>query len=217
MINKSIQYKNEKTNTILNVFLRIIFGFLVPFVVINGLIYFLYTAHPTINIITNDNAIEDNGTANISFTIDCPIPLSSIVVYRNEEDDTINEIPYTKLGDTYNINISENGTYIIVAKSLNNSIAKTSTYIDTLDNTPPTIHMENAVFFGKSITFEISDDQSGINYDNLYSVDDSGRQEHPQSLDESSGTVTFRFENTNSLTIHVEDMSGNSIETTIES
>ena len=217
MINKSIQYKNEKTNIILNVFLRIIFGFLVPFVVINGLIYFLYTAHPTINIITNDNAIEDNGTANISFTIDCPIPLSSIVVYRNEEDDTINEIPYTKLGDTYNINISENGTYIIVAKSLNNSIAKTSTYIDTLDNTPPTIHMENAVFVGKSITFEISDDQSGINYDNLYSVDDSGRQEHPQSLDESSGTVTFRFENTNSLTIHVEDMSGNSIETTIES
>ena len=217
MINKSIQCKNEKTNTILNVFLRIIFGFLVPFVVINGLIYFLYTAHPTINVITNDNAIEDNGTANISFTIDCPIPLSSIVVYRNEEDDTINEIPYTKLGDTYNINISENGTYIIVAKSLNNSIAKTSTYIDTLDNTPPTIHMENAVFVGKSITFEISDDQSGINYDNLYSVDDSGRQEHPQSLDESSGTVTFRFENTNSLTIHVEDMSGNSIETTIES
>ena len=217
MINRRIQYENEKRNTILNIFLRIVFGFLVPFIVINGLIYFLYTAHPTINIIKNENAIEENGTANISFTIDCPIPLSSIIVYRNEEDDTINEIPYTKLGDTYNININENGTYIIVAKSLNNSVAKTSTYIDTLDNTAPIIHLENAVLLGKSITFEISDDQSGINYDNLYSIDDSGRQEYPQSLDESSGTVTFRFENTSSLTIHVEDKSGNSIETTIES
>ena len=77
--------------------------------------------------------------------------------------------------------------------------------------------MENAVLIGKSITFVVSDDQSGINYDNLYSIDDSGRKEHPQSLDESSGTVTFRFENTSSLTIHVEDKSGNSIETTIES
>ena len=217
MINKRIQYENEKRNTILNIFIRIIFGFLVPFFVINGLIYFLYTAHPTINIDTSDNAIGDNGTANISFTIDCPIPLSSIIVYRNEDDGGINEIPYTKLGDKYNINISENGTYIIVAKSLNNSVAKTSTYIDTLDNNPPTIYMENAILIGKSITFVISDDQSGINYDNLYSIDDSGRKEHPQSLDESSGTVTFRFENTKTLTIHVEDMSGNSFETTIES
>ena len=217
MINKRIQYENEKRNTILNIFIRIIFGFLVPFFVINGLIYFLYTAHPTINIDTSDNAIKDNGTANISFTIDCPIPLSSIIVYRNEDDGGINEIPYTKLGDKYNINISENGTYIIVAKSLNNSVAKTSTYIDTLDNNPPTINMENAILIGKSITFVISDDQSGINYDNLYSIDDSGRKEHPQSLDESSGTVTFRFENTKTLTIHVEDMSGNSFETTIES
>ena len=217
MINKRIQYENEKRNTILNIFIRIIFGFLVPFFVINRLIYFLYTAHPTINIDTSDNAIGDNGTANISFTIDCPIPLSSIIVYRNEDDGGINEIPYTKLGDKYNINISENGTYIIVAKSLNNSVAKTSTYIDTLDNNPPTIYMENAILIGKSITFVISDDQSGINYDNLYSIDDSGRKEHPQSLDESSGTVTFRFENTKTLTIHVEDMSGNSFETTIES
>ena len=217
MIDKRIQYENEKRNTIINFFLRIIFGFIVPFIVINGLIYFLYTAHPTINIIQNDNNVEDDGTANVSFTIDCPIPLSSIIVYRNEEDSSINEIPYTKLGDKYNINISENGTYIIVAKSINNSVAKTSTYIDNLDNTPPIIHMEDAVLIGKSITFVVSDDQSGINYDNLYSIDDSGRKEHPQSLDESSGTVTFRFENTSSLTIHAEDMSGNSIETTIKS
>ena len=106
---------------------------------------------------------------------------------------------------------------LITAKSINSSIAKTSTYIDTLDNNPPSINMENAILIGKSITFEISDDQSGINYDNLYSIDDSGRIEYPQSLDESSGTVTFRFENTSKLTIHVEDKSGNSFETTIES
>ena len=217
MINRRIQYENEKRNTILNFFLRIFFGFLVPFVVINGLIYFLYTAHPTIIITKNDNNIEEDGTVNVSFTIDCPIPVSSIIVYRNEEDNTINEIPYTKLGDTYNINLSENGTYIIVAKSLNNSVARTSTNIDNLDNTAPTIHMEDAILIGKSITLVISDDQSGINYDNLYSIDDSGRKEYPQSLDESSGTVTFRFENTSSLTIHAEDMSGNSIETTIKS
>lgn len=217
MINKRIQYENEKRNNILNIFLRIVFGFIVPFIVINGLIYFVYTAHPTINIVENDNVLDENGNANISFTIDCPIPLSGVIAYRVEEDNSINEIPYTKLGDKYNINISENGTYIITAKSINNSVSKTSTYIDTLDNNPPSINMENAILIGKSITFEISDDQSGINYDNLYSIDDSGRIEHPQSLDESSGTVTFRFENTSKLTIHVEDKSGNSFETTIES
>lgn len=219
MMDKRIQREYEKRNAILNFFLRAIFGFLVPFVVINGLIYFLYTAHPEINLVGDEPkaSSDPNSKAIITFTVDCPIPLSGVVVSLLDDDDSSirTPIPYSKLGDEYTVEVTKNGSYEILVSAINKSLSKKITLVETLDNIPPTIDMESVILQANAITLKIEDNQSGINYDELYAIDDSGKKENPQFLDESSGTVSFRFEDTASLTIHLEDMSGNSFDTII--
>lgn len=198
--------KKSKMSTA-EILIRFFFGFLFPFVFINGLILFLYIQSPKINVIDNDS--KDFEDSKIKFTIDCILPITSITTNFQE-----NDIPYTKNNEYYIIDAKENGTYAIHTKALNGAIAHSYVDIETIDTEPPVINSSDAIITASTLTFTVSDNQSGINFDKIYAKTEDGKEIKPSYIDKSSGTVEIPIDKTNKLVVHIEDMNGNIAETT---
>ena len=195
--------------SILEIFLRFMFGFLVPFVLINGLIFFLFIQTPTINIVEENN--ENYEENKLKFSVDCKLPITEINVYY--QNDTI--IPYTKLGDYYSVDIENNGLYTIKAVALNKAQSSYPLNVETRDSVPPTIDIDSAVITGNTLIINVHDDQSGINYETIYASIDDTENISPTFIDRASGTIQFVIENGNKINIFVEDMEGNHSGTSI--
>lgn len=200
--NKKTKYKMS----IQEIILRFFFGFLIPFVAINGLIFFIYVQCPTIKVIdTDSNEYEEN---KIKFYVNCRIPLKDVsVTYEN------NSIPYTKSNDTYILDISDNGIYTIKAVALNGAISNYSVPVDTKDSVPPKIDIDTAVITGNTLIITVSDNESSINYDNLYATLEDGTKISPKAVDKAVGTVQFQIDSGNKVVVYVEDEYGNHSET----
>lgn len=205
-MNKSRLYVKNKISP-LEIILRFFFGFLIPFVVINGLIFFLFIQVPTINITKEDSS--DYEESKIKFQVECLLPITEIKTYFNDTD-----VPYTKNGDTYIINADENGTYKIVASALNKASSEALATVETKDVIAPTIDLENAVVTGNTLIFSVKDEQSEINYDNLYGLLENGEKISPSHIDAVSGNIQFKIESGKKIIIHVEDTEGNGADIT---
>lgn len=189
------------------IILRIVFGFLIPFVLINGIILFLFIQVPKIYIVDADS--KDYEENKIKFTIDSFLPITDIhTSFQNTE------VPYSKLGNQYVIDATNNGTYQIKVTSLNKATVNSYVEIETVDKEPPIIDLDNTIITGNTLTFSVTDNNSEINYDNIYATDEDGNKLTPSYVDKSSGTIQFKFDTNKKLTVHIEDNNGNYSETT---
>ena len=204
-MNKNIKTPKHNKPNILHFVIRFFFGFLFPFVVINGIILFLYIQTPVINVVDTESKDYDENI--IKFTIDSLLPISDIKAFF---EDT--EVAYTKMGGIYSVNADSNGTYQIKVTSINGATSNQYVQIEARDNIAPIINIEDAIITGNTLTISIYDTESGINYENLYATLDDGSVEEPTYVDKSSGTVKFTLKS--KITIHVEDVLGNSAERT---
>lgn len=192
--------------SIAEILTRFFFGFLIPYLLINGILFFIFIQTPTIKIVGKDDAgYEEN---KIKFTVDCLLPIVDIKTYHDDA-----EISYSKLGDTYVIEVTENGVYKVNVTALNKSRANYSGSIENKDSTPPTVDLDNTIITGNTLIVSIHDDQSGINYDNVYATYDNGDTVKPNYIDKVLGTVQFQIESGKKLTLHIEDDLGNATET----
>ena len=200
--NKKTKYKMP----ISEIILRFFFGFLIPFVAINGLILFIYIQCPNIKVVdTDSNEYEEN---KIKFYVACRIPLKDVSVSYNN-----NSIPYTKSNDTYILDISDNGVYTIKAVAINGATSNYSVPVDTKDSVPPKIDIDTAIITGNTLMVTVSDNESSVNYDNLYATLEDGTKIIPKSVDKAVGTIQFQIDSGNKIVVHVEDEYGNSSET----
>ena len=188
------------------IILRFFFGFLIPFIVINGFILFLFIQTPKVQVV--DSNSNDYDETKIKFTISCLLPISDVKTYYQET-----EIPYSKLGAYYIIDANDNGTYQIRVTSLNMATVNSYVDIEFRDSEPPTINSSDATITGDTLTFTVQDSQSEINYDNLYGTYEDSTTISPVYIDKASGTVQFKIDSTKKITIHVEDIEGNYSET----
>ena len=188
------------------VLLRIFFGFLIPYALINGIIFFLFIQTPRITIIDQDS--KDYEENKIKFSIDSMLPLTDVKTLYQES-----EIAYSKLGNIYIIDASDNGSYQIKVTSLNRSSANSIVDIETKDNVAPTIDLDSAVITGNTLIISVHDNQSEINYDNIYATLENGTKLTPTYVDKSSGTIQFQITDGKKVIVHVEDSSGNHSET----
>ena len=196
----------KKKMSVLEIILRFLFCFLLPYVIINGLIFFLYIQVPTITLIDDESPEYED--SKIKFTISCLLPISDVKAYFDDK-----EISYSKLGDTYIIEASENGSYQINATALNKASTQVIATIETRDVVSPTIDIDNAIVTGNTLIFSVYDIQSEINYDKLYATLEDGSVIQPAYTDQSSGNVQFQIELGKKIIIHVEDIEGNATET----
>ena len=198
--------KNKYKMPLSEKILRFFLGFLIPFVVINGFIYYIYIQCPSIKVVdTDSNEYEEN---KIKFVVNCHIPVKDVTVTFDN-----NLIPYNKTNNNYSIDISENGVYTIKAVAINGAVSNYSVPVESKDNVPPTINTETAVITGNTLIINVSDNESNINYDNLYATLEDGTKILPKMTDKSIGSVQFQIDSGKKVVVHVEDEYGNYSET----
>ena len=198
--------KTKQKMSINEIILRFFFGFLIPFAAINGLILFIYIQCPRIQVVQKDSSeFEEN---KIKFSVDCSLPIKDIKVTLLDKD-----IAYSKLNNKYVVDVNDYGTYVIKATAINGAISIYNDPIENKDTIPPTIDTETVVITGNVLNINIRDNESGINYENLYATLEDGSQINPMTVDKETGNVQFKIETGNKIIVHIEDEYGNSSET----
>lgn len=182
-------------------FAKTLLFFVIPYIVINSIVFLLVTASPKIEITISET--NDYKTAKASFTISSLLPLKETTVTLESE-----QVEFEKDGSTYTALITKNGTFYVEATSVNGMRSTSYADVSLLDDTPPTIddnscHIEEGI-----LIFTVSDSQSGVNWKQIYGLDADGNRVTPDSVDQKAGTVLIPM-TTDSLELHVPDMVGN--------
>lgn len=175
-------------------------------VVLNGILLFIATRVPKINI--EHNKDESYKNTQVVFTVDCQIPLKSVKTSIDGE-----EVNYIENGGKYYVDSKINGTLKISAKAINGIESVFNYSISQIDDSLPVIDPSSVSITAGILTLTVSDTQSGINYDSIYAMDSFNKKIQPSYVNKDLGIVQFKMD-TDSLVVHIEDTMGNAIETT---
>ena len=113
----------------------------------------------------------------------------------------------TKEGKEYQATLTSSGVIQISTESINGMSRTVFEQVNLLDDTPPTIE-EDYSLDSNFLTITVSDALSGVDYDNIYGLDEDHEQVEPFSVDQSTGTVVFPM-NGNTIVVHIQDFAGN--------
>ncbi len=198
----------RRRNSILQLeWVRLLLFYILPFVVVNLIIFFLVTTKPGYEVtIAKTN---DYRTTDITFTITSFMPLRNVTITLDGEP-----LNLTQIGrKSYQSTITHNGVLEIHMENFNRMAVTGYEVIDELDDKPPEITPVLPPTDGH-VTLQLIDTQSGVDYENLSAVTGDGRQIAPLSVDKTAGTATFEIDTTG-LTVIIRDMSGNEIQQTL--
>lgn len=179
---------------------------IILFLGINGAILFFATRVPKINIEHNEG--ENYKNTQVTFTVDCQIPLKYIKTTLDGE-----EVQYTENDGKYYVDSKLNGTLKISAMAMNGIESVFNYSISQIDDSLPVIDPSSVSITAGILTLTVSDTQSGINYDSIYAVDALNKKITPSYVNKELGVVQFKMD-TDSLVVHIEDTNGNAIEAT---
>lgn len=179
--------------------------YILPFIVINGLIFFLVTTKPEYELTIGE--AHDYQTTDIQLHINSFLPVKELNVTLDSEP--VELTPLKK--NSYTATISKNGVLEIYVKSFNGMVSNNYEHISILDDNPPAVDayaIEDGV-----LTFTLVDSQSGIDFNSVYATDSMGVTVYPSSVNKTSGEITFNMD-ANGLTVFANDLSGNQSQTT---
>lgn len=186
-------------------FLSALLFYVLPFIVINGLIFLLVTSRPKAEITIGESS--DYITTTMELKVKSLLPIKTMEVALDSTP-----IELTKIGGkTYKATLTNNGTLEVKLTGFNKM--KTAVYeqVSVLDDTPPAIKdkvVENGI-----LSFRLEDTQSGVNYSSIAASDEENTDILPLSIDRSTGLVTFEIEKDN-ITITAKDKIGNELHVT---
>lgn len=192
-----------------NDFLTVLLFYVLPFIVINSIIFYLFTAKPKIEITVSDT--EDYLTTTATVTIHSLLPTKDLSI--SQDGQAIQ--PETAKGKTYTVPITSNGVLEVSVKNFNGMSAAEFYHINLLDDAAPTVRKYTLDDDG-IITISLEDTQSGVDLETVYAVDSEGAQSFPISQDNSAGEVQFEMDS-QGLTLHAKDFTGNELLVTFTS
>lgn len=185
--------------------LYLLLFYILPFIVVNGIIFFLVTTKPKYELVVEGT--HDYRTTDITFSIKSFMPLKEVTVKMDSEP-----VDLVKVGKKkYQATIDHNGSLEIYMKNFNSMALLEYEYIDILDNEAPSV--DDCVFEDGILTFTISDSQSGVDYSSIIGHTDTGEEILPLSVVQDTGVVAFPMDS-RGLTVSARDMSGNEFLTT---
>lgn len=195
------KYKNRMDSDLI----RLLLFYVLPFVVVNGIIFFLATTKPKYELVVEGT--NDYRTTDITFSIKSFMPLKEVTVKMDSEP-----LDLVKVGKKkYRATIDHNGSLEIYMKNFNSMALLEYEYIDILDNEAPSV--DDCVFEDGILTFTISDTQSGVDFSSIIAHTAAGEEVLPLSVVQESGVVAFPM-GSEGLTVSARDMSGNEFLTT---
>ena len=193
--------KNKRDNK--DSFVHLLFFYIIPFIVLNSIIFVLVTVQPDFNIILT----EDPGCLSVDVEIvrinrlRIPFPVKEFHASIEGEQLELTETDKNH----YHTTVTTNGTLEVVMINFNKMQKTAYETINSIDDAPPLIS-EGSIDSGKVIMY-VEDTQSGVEYNSIYGIDADGKRITPQKYDEGSGEVIFNF-SSSSLEVHVTDRAG---------
>ena len=174
--------------------------YIIPFVIINYIIFRLATAQPDFDLTINDCVDDRSVTFSVKMT--GPLPVSD---FRVLLDDVPVEMTDAGSG-TYTATVTKNGTLEVSAGYFNGMVKTQYERISTIDDEPPTVvgHEMNGTF----LTVSFADNQCGVDLATAYALDSDGTTLMPIELSEENMSARFQTLS-DSLDIHIKDMNGN--------
>lgn len=181
-------------------FLQVLLFYILPFIIVNSVIFFIVTAKPKYELVVAPT--EDYRTTTATFTIKSHLPLKNVTITFNEEP-----LNLTKVGNkSYQATITRNGILDVFMQNFNGMSVSNFEVVDSLDDEAPGI-LSYDMSEGQ-LTLVVTDSLSGIDYDNLYATAADGTVIAPESVDRTNGTVVFPIGDSG-LTVSIKDLSGN--------
>ncbi len=190
-------------------FKTVLLFYVLPFIVINSIIFYLFTAKPKIEITVSDT--EDYLTTTATVTIHSLLPTKDLTF---SQDGQAVEAQLVK-GKTYTVPITSNGVLEVSVKNFNGMSTAEFYHINLLDDAAPTVRKYTMDDDG-IITISLEDTQSGVDLETVYAVDSQGAQVFPISQDNSSGEERFDMDS-QGLILHAKDFTGNELLVTFTS
>lgn len=177
--------------------------YILPFIVVNGIIFYLATAKPKYHIEIGET--NDYISTTVTLTIDSHLPTKNLTMSLNGEALTLEK----QDRKTYTAVITQNGTVEATLENFNGMSVAQFENVSVLDDGPPEITsytIEDGV-----LTVKLSDSQSGVDFNSIHAIDSTGNQLTPTSIDKFNSEVTFDMDD-NGLTMYISDYSGNEVE-----
>ena len=159
--------------------LHFILCYLLPYLIINGLILLFVIQQPTIE--TTEPDTKDYQTASIEIKVDSLVPLKSLTATMDGA-----ELPLEKSGSIWTAYVQ----------------------INLLDDVGPTVDEESVNLGAGYLEFTVSDTQSGVNWDSIYGVDSLGNNVKPTDINKQTGRVTFSMAG-DAITVYIRDLADN--------
>ena len=186
-------------------FLSVLLFYVLPFIVINGIIFLLVTARPKAEITIGESS--DFISTTMELKVKSLLPIKTMEVSL---DSTPIELTKTG-GSTYKTTLKNNGTLEVKLTGFNKMKSVSYETVNVLDDTPPAV--KDNVLDNGILSFRLEDTQSGVDYSSITASDEDNTNILPLSIDRSTGLVTFEIKKEN-ITITAKDKIGNELHVT---
>ena len=196
-----------KKSKLSNGFVRTLLFFVIPYLIINGIIFVLVTAAPKAEIKVYDTT--DYRTAKVEITTGGLLPIKDVQITMESSP-----LECEKDGGTYTAQVDRNGTVYVSVTSANGMTTSAYADVSSLDDTPPVIDDTSCKIEDGVLSFNISDTQSGVDYDSIYGTSAGGEKTVPMQVNKDKGVVMIPMLS-DSMDIHFADMAGNAREAAI--
>lgn len=180
--------------------------YLLPFIVVNGILFILVASKPHIAIQLADT--RDYRTTTVTVTVTSLLPIKE---FTSSQEGSPLEMTEEKKG-RYTADITRNGVIEIYAKGYNGMTDMQYEHVNILDDVAPLVGDQYSIQDG-ILTLTLDDSQSGLDWMSVYGVTTSGLSIAPSSVDKKTGTFTFEM-NEESLVIYASDLAGNPMQAT---
>ena len=174
--------------------------YIIPFILINFIIFRLATAQPDFDLTIGDCVDYRSVTFEVKMT--GPLPVSEFRVLLGDEP-----VEMTEAGSkTYTATVTKNGTLEVTAGYFNGMVKTQYERISAIDDEPPAIVSQERN--GTYLTVTFDDAQTGVDMSSVYALDSDGTTVYP--IEVSAENLSARFQSlSNSLDVHVKDQNGN--------
>lgn len=194
--------KIERNKKSANKFSSLFFFYIIPFIIINFIIFLIATSIPKADI---ELHLNDNHTdVEIKLIKSSFFPIKKIEAFFENEKLELEKID----SKTYIATVNKNGNIEITIENLNGMSKKFFDYVHLIDDTPPLI---DGIIENKKVFVNFSDEDSGIDYDSIKAFNFDGKEISALEIDKEHNLAIFNFKNTLSIDVHIKDILGNEV------
>ncbi len=196
---QSGRYRKKKTNE----WPHIILFYILPFLVFNSILFYLVIASPKISLSVAETT--DYMTTDVTLKIESWYPVKSVTMAIDGEP-----VELTKgKGRIYTTKVYQNGSIEANVVNLNGMPAMATDHIRVIDENPPTF--EDAKLEDGILTVQLSDSQSGVNFDSIYAVNSAGEQLEATMLNPEINAKAFVLDPAGTQ-VFAQDIAGNEVQ-----